>query len=108
MNASDVFPPQNPGSFRRPTRRSSQAGLRSQPPETIRVQGKVGGVGKQAIVVKTNPHRDSATRNALPAVWARAKISDLSDDALENVSGDRLFRVSCLRKIKNVARWNMD
>src|SRR5262249_33556312 len=49
-------------------------------PDTIRIRGKVGGEA-QDIVVKTNA-TESGTPSALPAVWARAKISDLSDDVL--------------------------
>ena len=98
MNASDVFPRKIPDLFvGRPVVITGR--FTGQPPETIRVKGKVGGV-EQAIVVKTNP-TETGARNALPAVWARAKISDLSDDALE-MSQETASR-ELPAQIKNVA-----
>src|SRR5204863_1614501 len=80
MQASDVFPQKIPDLFvGRPVIITGR--FTGQAPETIRIRGKVGGA-PQEIVVKTNS-TETSEKNALPAVWARAKISDLSDGALD-------------------------
>jgi Ca-activated chloride channel family protein len=79
MQASDVFPKKIPDLFvGRPVVITGR--FKGQVPDTICVRGKIGGVA-QEIAVKTSP-TENGTKNALPAVWARAKIADLSDDAL--------------------------
>src|SRR4051794_3441345 len=81
MQASDVFPQKIPDLFvGRPVIITGR--FTGQAPETIRIHGKVGGT-PQEIVVKSNAS-ESNEKNALPAVWARAKIADLSDGALDS------------------------
>src|SRR5205814_4746890 len=80
MQASDAFPQKIPDLFvGRPVIITGRFTGRA--PETIRIHGKVGGA-PQEILVKTNSS-ESTERNALPAIWARAKISDLSDGAID-------------------------
>jgi Ca-activated chloride channel family protein len=98
MQASDVFPQKIPDLFvGRPVIITGRFTGRA--PETIRIRGKVGGA-PQEIVVKTNS-TETSERNALPAVWARAKISDLSDGALD--APQDIAEKDLPQQIKNVA-----
>ena len=80
MQASDVFPRKIPDLFvGRPVIITGR--FNGATPETIRVRGRVGGK-PQEIVVTTNASESSA-KSALAAVWARSKITELSDSTLD-------------------------
>src|SRR5262245_20708841 len=80
MRVTDVFPQRLPDLFvGRPviiTGRFTGAA-----PETIHARGRVGGKPTE-IAVTTNSSQNTA-RNVLAAVWARSKITELSDSALD-------------------------
>jgi Ca-activated chloride channel homolog len=95
LEVSDVYPKRIPDLFvGRPVILTGR--YKGDGEATVRVKGRVGE-GEKEIALKINASEDQAAHSGVPLVWARAKIADLSDQAVRD--GEKEY----LGQIKSVA-----
>jgi len=97
--ASEIFPQRIPDLFvGRPVVITGR--FTGSAPEKIRVLGRVGGKPVE-IAVNSNATDTSAAKNALASVWARSKIAEISDRAMDAPSD--VAQSETPRQIRQVA-----